>query len=114
MNHYGQFKRFKSLLSEKNQRRVSKLINKISILPVITRAKYVFRYLSIYRSNSNLGKKKNTWQGENTQNWTVLVRKKTLWGRNTAEGKILGKGKYKQRKKFYAEENTEKFCSGGY
>ena len=42
----------------KSQRRDSSLINKISNFPVVTLSKYVFLYLSRYRSNSNLGKER--------------------------------------------------------
>ena len=63
MNHHGQCR----LNSDSNitsqittgcisQRRGSILINKITIFPVVTLAKYVFLYLSIHNSNSNLGK----------------------------------------------------------
>ena len=62
MNHHGQFRvnsgmdiMFQITIDWKIQRSCISLINKISNLPIVTRANYVFRYLVIYLSNSKLG-----------------------------------------------------------
>ena len=63
MNRHGQFSvnsdiyiTFQIIPGYKGQRSGSSLINRISIFSVVTLAKHVFLYLSMYCSNSNIDK----------------------------------------------------------
>ena len=44
--------------------------------------------------------------GKNAAKEILYQLEKNVWGRNTLEGKIIGRGKYKELEKCYAGEDT--------